>query len=104
MKLTFSSFELHAIMQESATFREKILAMAVNDTLEIFRARIRELFPRFMSNQKIPAIKWLRENSRNDISYFEEAGFEAHDSHDYAKNIKTRILSLSASKHFVESC
>lgn len=104
MKITFTTNEIHALLQESFLFREKIISLLSGGSLDSFRKQIRAKFPLFASTQKIAAIKWLREETKNKTENFEREGFDSYESPDYSNNTKNKFLSLSEAKRFVESC
>lgn len=104
MKITFTTAEIHALLQESNLFREKVLSLLDVYSLDYYRKEIRARFPLFASTQKIAAIKWLRDETKNKTENFESKGFDSHEVHDYSNNTKNQFLGLAAAKRFVESC
>mgnify|MGYP003404628083 CR=1 FL=1 len=104
MKINFTTAEIHSLLQESFLFREKVLSLLNVYSLEYYREQIRAKFPLFASTEKISAIKWLREETKNKTENFESEGFDSHEVHDYSNNTKNQFLGLAAAKKFVESC
>jgi len=105
MKINFSTAELHAIMQESATFREKIISLVGRDVLTDYRATIRAKFPFFNGSDKIPAIKWLREELRGKKDELREFNGLCREVYGKEEDWNTNTtLGLAAAKRFVESC
>lgn len=99
MKLNLSPAQIEALMLESATFRQMVISMVSDNSIEFFRREIRRLFPYFMSSEKIPAIKWLRTETQNKtelLKLFNDAGYECYTNES--------TLGLAAAKKFVESC
>lgn len=104
MKINFTTAEIHALLQESFLFREKVLSLLDVSSLDSYRKQIRAKFPLFASTEKVAAIKWLRAETKNETENFESEGFETYEAYDYSNNTKNKFLSLSAAKKFVESC
>lgn len=109
MKIRFTLAELNLIMEESRAMRQKILSLAMEtkkDTLSDYRESIREKFPRFQSDQKIAAIKWLREDVRGKkeiLKEFDLLKYEVYGNH-FGHWDDNSTLGLAASKRFVEGC
>ncbi len=104
MKINFTTAEIHALLQESFLFREKVLSLLNACSTNSYREQIRAKFPLFASTEKVAAIKWLREETKNKTENFESEGFDSHEAHDYSNNTKNKFLGLAAAKRFVESC
>lgn len=105
MKIEFTTAELHTLLIESHSFREKMIAFFGRDVLANYRHLIRIKFPLFATSEKIPAIKWIREELRgkeNDLREFDKLNFEVYGYREDWKNNAT--LGLAAAKKFVESC
>ncbi len=96
MNITFNSAELLQLLHESPTFRKIYLGLTC-DPLTEWREKIKLLFPNSENREKIPAIKWLRNETKGKtelLKSFHRAGYE-----------DTGVqLGLAASKKFVESC
>lgn len=105
MNITFTTAELHEIMRESYSFREKMISLLEKDILAEYRAIIRKKFPLFASSEKIPAIKWIREELRgkkDELKEFSALNYEVYGNRSAWENDAT--LGLAAAKKFVESC
>ena len=106
MKIQFTPAELNAIMQESDFFRQKMISLCMKkNTLDYYRDQIRDQFPHFQGSEKIPAIKWLRQDVRGKVAILRE--FDAVNYEVYGNRnawCENDTLGLAAAKRFVESC
>ena len=105
MKIELSLAQIDSLLVESSTFRAIFIKMAAKNTLDYFREEIRQRFPRFQGDEKIAAIKWLREAVRGKIDTLRE--FDALNYEVYGNRgqwCENDTLGLAASKRFVESC
>jgi hypothetical protein len=105
MTLTFSKSQFLAALTESHTLREMVYnslsGISAGNALDYYAGQIRTRFPNFKGNEKIAAIKWLRENltSPDELYAFERAGYDCYaPASGYDK-----IISLAGAKKFVES-
>jgi hypothetical protein len=105
MTLAFSKSQFLAALTESHTLREMVYnslsAISAGNALDYYAEQIRTLFPNFKGDEKIAAIKWLRENltSPNELYAFDRAGYDCYSPafNDHKK------LSLVGAKKFVDS-
>ena len=105
MTLSFTKSQFLAALTESHTMREMVYnslsGISAGNALDYYAEQIRTRFPNVKSSEKIPAIKWLRENltSPDELYAFDRAGYDS-----YAPVAgSNKILSLAGAKKFVES-
>jgi len=95
---------INQLLIESEAFRRFIIDNFISQKtavgIELYRALIRDQFPD-LHNQKIAAIKWIRDQTRNNFAMLKE--FNAHGFESYELGKDNDVLSLSAAKRFVES-
>lgn len=98
---------LDKLLLESSTFRKFVIdnyllkedENSEKDVLEICRQKIKRFYPSFKGKDKVAAIKWFREETRDNINLLnilEKNGYFRY-CHSY------NILSLTDAKRFVES-
>lgn len=97
---------LMKLLIESETFREYVLSNCIHQEpikgIGYYRELVCYRFPD-LENQKIPAIKWIRELSRGNrdmLQLFADHGYEVYD----AIGTAAHVLGLASAKRFVESC
>lgn len=105
MKFTLTNAQVENLMIESSTFRHIMIEKYSGNTLENIRGKIRNQFLNFSSNQKVAAIKWLREETagKDELKEFERAGYEVRHP-DFSIYNQKATLGLAAAKRFVEEC
>ena len=100
---------INKLLIESETFRQHIIEhhLQLKDrqdaAVAYFQHQIRTRFPDYKKMDKIAAIKWIREQTRNNeqlIKDFVAAGFE---SYPYYIDGSVCVMSLAGAKKFVES-
>lgn len=96
MKLDLTKHQFLVLLQESASFREIIYdqmqSLKINTSpLFYYKTEIKQ---RFKPNEKIPAIKWLRQevSNKNHLDVFKDAGYTCDDF----------VLNLAGAKKFVD--
>ena len=105
MTLTFSKSQFLAALTESHTLREMVYnslsGITAGNAVDYYAEQIRTRFPNFKGNEKIAAIKWLRENltSPDELYAFDRAGYDCYTPIAGSN----KILSLAGAKKFVES-
>lgn len=95
------------LLLKSPTFRKLVIDNYLlkenqnteEDILEIYRQKIKRFFPLFKSEEKVTAIKWFREETRDNNNLLDI--LEKHGYFRYSNS--NNILSLADAKRFVES-
>ena len=103
MNLSLNKTQFLNLISESYTMREIVydLLVAHNPPKSILETYAQEIRSRFsLASQKIPAIKWLRENVKdlNHLDAFDKMGYDLY----HATEMSPAVLSLAAAKRFVE--
>ncbi len=96
MNISFTHEQLLNLLHESPTFRGIYLKLT-NNSFNEWREKIKSKFPSYLAGEKIPAIKWIRDELKGKtelLKTFDEAGYECYQN----------CLGLAAAKRFVESC
>lgn len=113
MNINLPHHILMKLLIESETFREYVLSNCIHQEpikgIGYYRELVRTHFPDFKEKQKIPAIKWIRELSRDNadmLQLFAGHGYESYNPKSYYDPIATaaHVLGLASAKRFVESC
>ena len=95
------------LLLESPTFRKFVIDNYLlkenqnteEDILEIYRQKIKRFYPSFKDKDKVAAIKWFREETRDNnnlLDILEKHGYFRYSNSD-------NVLSLTDAKRFIES-
>ena len=103
ISIQLSEQQFKDLMEYSELFRHIVMEKfrdisKTPDPLNFWRTYIRKYFPDY-KREKIPAIKWLRDVTKNNDHArmcFQDCGFDLSNDR--------MILSLFGAKKFVESC
>jgi hypothetical protein len=104
MKIEFNKEQFLELLEDSPVFRHIVFdllnAKQIGNVLEYYAEELRKRFPYGGSSEKIAAIKWLREEVRDEkhLDAFAEAGYDVYIPSLGSK----RILGLAGAKQFVE--
>jgi hypothetical protein len=95
---------INQLLIESEAFRRFIIDNFISQKtavgIEMWRIAVRDQFPD-LHNHKIAAIKWIRDQTRNNFAVLEEFNAHGFESYDLGKH--DDVLSLAGAKRFVES-
>lgn len=104
MNLSLNKAQFLNLISESYTMREIVydllLAQPPNNILKAYAQEICSRYPLANTSEKIPAIKWLRENVKdlNHLYAFDKMGYEIY----HPTETSPALLGLAAAKRFVE--
>ena len=105
MKIELPTSIINQLLIESETFRRYIIENHMNaaptDGIESYRYQVRMRFPDWSRN-KIPAIKWIRDLSRNNQTMLDVFAVNGYESYTHALDCDN-ILTLASAKRFVDS-
>lgn len=106
MTIKINKQEFLQLIGESTTFRSMVYDLFEKtgpqvNVLEFYGEELRKRFPHGGSFEKIPAIKWLRGEVKDEkhLDAFADAGFDVYIPVMGAD----RILGLAAAKRFVDT-
>lgn len=96
------------LLLESSTFRKFVIDNYLlkedenseeKDVLETYRQKIKRFYPSFKVKDKVAAIKWFREETRDNINLLDILEKNGYFRYSHSCN----VLSLADAKRFVES-
>ena len=101
MKIELPPSIIHKMLIESTTFREFVINNFLSkpdatNVVEFYRNEIRNLYPYHSTTEKISAIKYIRDISRDNaivLDAFTKAGYDTFGG----------VLGLAAAKRFVDN-
>lgn len=109
MKIEVNKEQFLNLLEDSPVFRHMVFDLLsekiMGNVLEYYAAELRARFPRGATDEKVPAIKWLREEVKknNHTDAFVAAGYETYTPFEFNGPHINRILCLAAAKKFVEA-
>ena len=106
MNLSLNKAQFLNLISESCTMREIVYDLLVaqnhspKNILGAYAQAIRSRYPLANTSEKIPAIKWLRENVKdlNHLHVFDKMGYDIYRPTETSP----AVLGLAAAKRFVE--